>query len=184
MQQLLGQRVVTAAAVKDPTQFKMILISVGIIVLVGLVSVLVHRFIMQSKAEVAGEVSMTRPILALLLVGTVLILAAASVTFEDADTRNLLIGGVISLSSAAVAYYFASSGATEARRDLLAATSGTAQVPNLVGKTLDEAGKIMGGTFLKLDEPVPPPDPAATVKKQDPLAGAVVRGGQSVKVDF
>jgi hypothetical protein len=66
--------------------------------------------------------------------------------FADADTRNLLIGGVISLSSGAVAYYFAFSGATEARRDLLAATSGMAYVPNLVVKNLEEAQRIMSGT--------------------------------------
>jgi len=172
-------------AATDTTRSNIILVSVGLIVLVGLASILVHRFIMQRKAE-GGDSSMTRPVLALLLVGTVLILAAASLTFDDADTRNLLVGGTVSLSSAAVAFYFASSGATEARRDLLAATVPILDVPNLVGKTLQEAQETMSGTSLALivADPQPQPQPTDTVKTQVPAAGKAPRGTQTVTVTF
>jgi hypothetical protein len=184
MEQDLGQRVLAAPAITDSTRSTLILVSVGLLVLLSLVSVLIHRFIMQSKADPGAEASMTRPVLAVLLVGTVLILAAASLTFDDADTRNLLVGGVISLSSGAVAFYFASSGATEARRDLLKATGGSVAVPNLAGKTLAEAQQIMSGLSLRLDPPTPPADPAAPIATQDPIAGAVAGRGQSVRVTF
>jgi hypothetical protein len=90
-----------APAITDSTRSNIVLVSVGLIVLVSLVCVLVHRFIMQKKSANAAESSMTRPVLAVLLVGTLLILAAASLTFDDTETRNLLVGGVVSLSSAA-----------------------------------------------------------------------------------
>jgi hypothetical protein len=131
-----------------------------------------------------AESSMTRPVLAVLLVGTVLILAAASLTFDDAETRNLLVGGVVSLSSAAVAFYFASSGATEARRDLLTATAATGKVPNLIGKTVEEAQAVMSGTHLVLVLPDPRPVAGAVVSEQNPDAGTTVKGAQEVTVKF
>jgi hypothetical protein len=175
---------IAAPAITDPGRSNIILVSVGLIVLVGLVSVLVHRFIMQRRSASAADSSMTRPVLAILLVGTVLILSAASLTFDDAETRNLLVGGVVSLSSGAVAFYFASSGATEARRDLLTATGATAQVPNLMGKTVEQAQAIMSSTHLVLVLPDPRPAAGALVSAQNPSAGTTVKGAQSVTVTF
>ena len=185
--------VIAAPAIADSTRANIVLACVGLIVLVGLVSIVVQRFIAQSMKKkeraqdasaTAVESSMTRPVLAVLLVGTLLILAAASLTFDDPQARNLLVGGVVSLSSAAAAFYFASSGASEARRDLLTATGATAQVPNLVGKTLVEVHKIMSDHNLRLAPPDPAPDPAQVVGTQSPDAGTTVRSGQFVRVTF
>lgn len=191
---LVGQGVVIAApAIGDSTRANIVLAAVGLIVLVGLVSIVVQRFIAQGMKKQQGvrdasatvvESSMTRPVLAVLLVGTLLILAAASLTFDDAQARSLLVGGVVSLSSAAAAFYFASSGASEARRDLLTATGATAQVPNLVGKTLVEVHKIMSDHNLRLAPPDPQPGEAQVVGAQSPEAGTTVRSGQSVSVTF
>jgi PASTA domain len=173
-----------APLITDSTRANIVLVSVGVLVLAGLLGVIVHRFIMQNRAATAAETSMTRPVLAVLLVGTVLILATASLTFDDADTRNLLVGGVVSLSSAAVAFYFASSGATDARRDLLTVTSSTTQVPKLVGKTLQEVQAIMSGAHLALILPQATPAAGAVVTAQDPDAGTLVKGSHTVSVEF
>src|SRR5436305_914826 len=98
----------SAAALSNDAIAEIVLIAVGGIVLVGLVSVTRHKFRMQKERPASAESSMTRPVLAVLLVGTLVILAAASLTFSDAQTRNLLVGGVVSLGSAAAAFYFAS----------------------------------------------------------------------------
>jgi uncharacterized membrane protein len=196
MQQILvGPGVTTAApAITDSTRANVVLVAVGLIVLVGLVSVVIQRFISQSQTRRPSgtrqdsanpvESTMTRPVLAVLLVGTVLVLAAASLTFDDAEARNLLVGGVVSLSSAAVAFYFASSGATEARRDLLAATGATVEVPNLVGRTLADAYKIMSAHNLTLTPSDPPPGPTDVVSTQTPAAGTTVKTGRAVAVTF
>ena len=49
------------------------------------------------------------------------------------QTRNLLVGAMISLASAAAAFYFASTTANEARKDLMGATLGEIIVPTLRG---------------------------------------------------
>jgi hypothetical protein len=154
---------------------------VGLVVFVGLISVLIHRFVLQATAPESDDSSMARPVLALVLVGTLVVLAAGSMSIGNTQTRNLLVGGVVSLASAAVAYYFSSKAATEARRDLLKATSGTA-VPDLVGKTFDEAAQIISLTPLVLVRP--DPVPAGPIKSQEPKAGTTAAAGTTMKLEF
>ncbi|MDP9903297.1 PASTA domain-containing protein [Arthrobacter bambusae] len=125
-----------------------------VIVLVSLAFVIRFRFTQEKKGGVAT--SLTRPLLAILLVGSVTLMAAASLTLSDqsgADLQKMLVGAVISLSSAAVAFYFASASATEARKDLLSATSTKAVVPDLVSKTVDQARQLISGTAFTLKVP-------------------------------
>jgi hypothetical protein len=94
----LAPRGVTTAvfdvvAVSDSAQSDIMLVSVGVIVLTGLLSVLVHRLVVQRNTPGGAESSTTRPVLAVLLIGTRL-LAAVSLDSGDADTRNLLLSGV------------------------------------------------------------------------------------------
>ena len=154
---------------------------VGGVVVLGMLAVLAHRLLIQSKAADSDDLSMTRPVLALVLVGTVVILAASAMTSGDRQTRNLLVGGVVSLGSAAVAFYFSSKGATEARRDLLKATSGTV-VPDLHGKTFPQAQEAISLTSLMLVKP--DQVPLTTVKTQHPNAGTIAAAGTSVSLVF
>lgn len=149
--------------------------------IVGLTSVLIHRFALQAKAPDSDDASMTRPVLALVLVGTVVVLAAGSMTVGSNQTRNLLVGGIVSLASAAVAFYFSSKAATEARRDLLKATSGTA-VPDLVGKSFEDAAQTISLTPLVLVKP--DPVPATKIKSQEPKAGTTAAAGTTVTLVF
>lgn len=172
---------VSAFSIDDWTTEDTSLVIVGLLVLVGAVAILVHRFRAQSGQPGPEDTSITRPVLALVLVGTLVVLAAASFSIDDKETRNLLIGGVVSLSSGAVAFYFASSGATEARRDLLKATAGTL-VPDLKGMTLQEAQAIVSQTNLQLTLPPAPVDPRAIVATQEPAAGGQAMAGTSITV--
>jgi len=176
-------RLVAEAAVSDDARATIIVVTVGVMVITGLIVIIVHRFGMKGATGEAAS-SMTRPVLAILIVGTVLILAGASLGFSDAQTRNLLLGGVVSLSSAAVAFYFASTGASEARKDLLTATAANAQVPDLSGKSATEAEQIVSGTHLMLVLPDPRPDDDARVTDQEPKPGTIVRIPASVRAIF
>lgn len=171
-----------AAAVAGGGAYVVLLWLVGIMVVLGFVSVLVHRFIMQWKMPSSPMSSMTRPVLAVLLVGAVVILAAASLGGDDDKTRNIMVGGVISLCSAAAAFYFASSGATEARRDVMQAATGSVQVPDVAGKTIDDASSVLNtaGLSLLLWDPKPPS--AAVITAQNPPAGTTVSGWTSISV--
>lgn len=150
----------------------------------GLLAVVMHRFIMQRRAVGTGETSMTRPVLAVLLVGAVVVLAAASLSIEDAQARSLLVGGIVSLSSAAAAFYFASANATEARRDLLKATTEFLTVPDLTGRTTEQARVMATAMGLKLVLPTPTPDPAATIASQTPDPNTRIRSGESIAVSI
>jgi hypothetical protein len=110
------------------------------------------------------------------------ILAGASFSMGDTQTRNLLVGGLVASSAAAVAFYFASRDADNARRDLLNATLGTENVPKLEGLKVSQAQAAMssGSLVLKLPEPVPGPDDIIT--KQDIAAGMSVPRGTAVTV--
>jgi PASTA domain len=155
---------------------------VAAVVIAGVASVLTHRLVIQSSQPDSAESSMTRPVLALTLVGTLVLLAAGALTLGDKQTRNLLIGGVVSLSSAAVAFYFSSTGAKEARRDMMKATSGTT-VPDLVGKTFMEAQAAISLTSLMLVKPDPDPQ-TKKITSQRPEAGTSAAAGTTVTLVF
>src|SRR5262249_10222147 len=126
----------------------------------------------------------TRPVIALLLVGTVVILAAASLPLDaDDQSRNILIGGVVSLGSGAVAFYFASSNAKEARRDLLRATAGVT-IPEPGDKTLQQAQALMSRTGLILDVINDAAAAEGIVVEQHPAAGMTAAPGSVVKARF
>lgn len=171
----------SAYSIDDWTTEDTSLVIVGLLVLVGAIAILFHRFRAQKSQPGPDDTSITRPVLALVLVGTLVVLAAASFSIDDDQTRNLLIGGVVSLSSGAVAFYFASSGATEARRDLLKATAGIL-VPDLTGKTFQDAQAIVSQTSLQLTPPAAPVDPQAIVATQEPAAGGQAMAGTSITV--
>jgi hypothetical protein len=168
-------------AIDASTAFWVLMVGLGLLVLVGLGSVVWFRFIQHGKRDSAT--SLTRPVLALLLVGTLVILAAASVGFSDPDLRKTLVGAVVSLSAAAAGFYFAAANAAEARRDLMTvASSNTTVAPNLVGKTIEEAEALMGRTDFALKKPSTPFESSDVVKSQYPHPGDKVARWQEIEV--
>jgi hypothetical protein len=128
--------------------------------------------------------SVVRSRVAIVLVGGLLILAAASFGLADETLRSTIIGGVVSASSAAVAFHFAGKAANEARRDLIKAQTGSrVEVPQLRGKTIEEARNEASarGLFLAFEAGVSFAD-ADTVASTSPEAGARVQSGAYVLV--
>jgi hypothetical protein len=158
-------------------------IAMVVIVLAGVGAILAHRIVVLRKdPERASDMRMTRPVLAIVLVGGLTLLATAAMRAGTEQVQLLLLGGVVSLSSAVVAFYFSSSGAADARKDLLAATMGTAQVPNLVHKRVGEARTLMSGQGLALvSDPVNAKD-MDVVTGQRPPAGQSVAASTTVTV--
>ena len=149
--------------------------SLILLALAAVIAVIIYSF---ARPSDPGSPGITRSMLALVLVGGLMILAAASFAAGvDAQTRNLLLGGVVASASSAVAFYFASRSAESARRDVLNAALGAEVVPDLVGKTVSEAQAITsrGSLMLKL----PDPAPAATDKvetQSHPAGTSALRG--------
>jgi len=152
-----------------------------VLVGVAILAAVVYSFLSLTRPGQNG-VGIIRAMLALVLVGGLVILAGASFTMGDTQTRNLLIGGVVASASGAVAFYFASRSAQDARRDLLNAALGTETVPKLVDLTVSQAQAAMssGSLVLKLPEPVPAAE--AKVATQSIAAGTSVPRGSVITV--
>ncbi|WP_432878060.1 hypothetical protein ACQPYH_30075 [Kribbella sp. CA-245084] len=123
--------------VNSKTLAWILILCVAVIVLAGVAAVLRHRLSLIKKApDHASDLRMTRPVIAIILVGGLILLTVWSMGFgnPEGQLQLLLTGAVISLSSAAVAFYFSSSGAADARKDLLTATGGRIIVPNLMNQ--------------------------------------------------
>ncbi|MGI5452078.1 PASTA domain-containing protein [Streptomyces sp. CA-249302] len=131
--------------------------------------------------------SLVRSWIALALVTGLLAYCVAAFGVNDARTRSTLIGALASAVGSAVAFYFSTKSADQARQDVITALAGgTEVVPDVTGKTEDEAVRILGRTSLKM-EIAPesrPADPSASITTQDPAAGAYVQKGSSVRVAF
>jgi hypothetical protein len=152
------------------------------LVIISLISIVVFKFRQHSARE--NTTSLTRPILAVLLVGTLVIISVASLISSNADLQKTLIGPIVSLASAAAGFYFASANATDARRDMLnAATAHALTVaPDLTGKTLEQAQSLIARTDFTLKVDMPSPKPASIIQSQTPGAGEKVAPWQEIQV--
>jgi hypothetical protein len=150
--------------------------------LVAIAAVTAYAFTTRHASD-QGAPGITRSMLALVLICGLVILAGASFAAGvDAETRNLLLGGVVASSSAAGAFYFASRSADSARRDVLNAAFGTETVPTLEGRTVTEARAETSRTSLALKLPEPAPAPTDKVKTQSPAPGTSVQRGTAISV--
>src|SRR5262249_10173013 len=107
------------------------------------------------------------------------------VTFaiNDPNLRNTVFGGLIASVGAAVAFYFSSKAADQARKDILNAAFGTETVPDLSDMKEADAAAALGKTSLKLEvSPDSSKSVNAVVKSQQPLKDSIVGKGSSVVV--
>src|SRR4051794_11629818 len=125
----------------------------------------------RSLGKRATSDSLVRSWLAVSLILGLLVFCAASFAIDDHNLRSTLIGGLVASSGAAVAFYFASKNADQARKDILDASFGTVTVPDLTGKTVDEARLISAHTAFELQVDPSNPAPTDEVKEQRPLGG-------------
>jgi beta-lactam-binding protein with PASTA domain len=118
------------------------------------------------------------------LVLGLLVLSAATFAIDDATLRSTLIGGLTASAGGAIAYYFSSKSADQARQDLVAAAFGKEHVPDLTGKTVDQAKNILGGTTLRLSQDNAPADSTAPIMTQLPPADTDTVKGSTIKVTY
>jgi Ca2+/Na+ antiporter len=182
---------VTHATTLSASDGLAVLWAVGIIVIAAGVVVIVGRLLTAPKqAAQAGDSgpSIMRPWIAISLVAGLLVFCALTFVIDDDKLRSTLFGGLVANVGAAVAFYFSSKNADQARQDILGAALGTTDVPDLVGtppesKTVADARATMSQTPLALV--VNPPEAGTTdkVTKQSPAKGTNVRNGSKVTVE-
>lgn len=128
-----------------------------------------------------GE-TFVRSLVALWLVLGLIVLAVLSLAVGDAPLRSTLVGGITASAGAAVAFYFSSKASSEARRDILSATSATvAEVPDLVGLSIAAAQALMAkqsGLTLEVGSA----QPTDVISAQTPSAGTRVARDTAVAV--
>lgn len=153
-----------------------------ILVVISLSSIVVFKFRQHSTRE--NTTSLTRPILAVLLVGTLVTIAVASLMSSNADLQKTLIGPIVSLASAAAGFYFASANATDARRDMMNVATAHAwtAAPSLVGKTLEQAQSLIARTDFTLKVDMPAAHPTSIVQSQTPSPGERVAPWQEIQI--
>jgi hypothetical protein len=158
---------------------------VGFVLLAGAVVVTGRRVLegppRTSSSSRDGDTTLVRSWLAISLVGGLLIFVAISFWLDDTTLRSTLIGGVVANAGAAVAFYFASKSADQARSDILSASLPTTLVPDLMGKDLQAAQQAVASTPFRLEANPPKPPPDAQVVRQEPAASHAALAGTPIK---
>lgn len=170
-----------------------VLIAIAAIVLLSGVVVIVGRHWLGSHdsnsasgqspgASSDGDSTIVRSWIAIALVGGLLVFCAAALSLGDSTLRSTLFGGLIASVGAAVAFYFSSKTAEQARQDIMSVAQTTTDVPSLNGLQVSDAQATMAKTPLQLviNGSGTPQD---VVENQSPVAGTSIRSGSTVTVD-
>jgi len=160
----------------------------AVIILSGLV-VLLGRFILDVRPKGRHQNldgtpdvtnSLVRSWIAISLVSGLLIFCAEALSLKDTALRSTLFGGLVSSVGAAVAFYFSSKTSDKARQDIMTATQST-PVPDLTGKSVPEALKLMSSSPLRLDLDLNDLSTGKKIAHQSIPAGTILRNGTVVK---
>lgn len=159
-----------------------------IIILAGLV-VLLGRYILEVRPRASSDSSsgtsdvtssLVRSWIAISMVSGLLIFCAEALSLKDTALRSTLFGGLVSSVGAAVAFYFSSKNSDKARQDFMTATQ-SAYVPDLKGKSVPEALKLMASSPLRLDLDSEDLNTNKKILHQSIPAGTLLRNGTVVK---
>jgi hypothetical protein len=132
--------------------------------------------------ETTADQTIIRSWIAIVLVGALAFFCAVSFEIDDTTLRSLLLGGLVASTGTAVAFYFASKAADQARQDVLNAALGKVNVPQLKSRSKAEASGTIAALPLTLT-----PIPATAqdewiVVSQEPTANQLVLSGSGVKI--
>jgi hypothetical protein len=158
----------TSHARAETVSFSHTILLLGIVVvgmlLAGGVVIVGRAFVGGSteSAESGGGGSVIRSWIAISLVMGLLVFCAAAFLVEDSSLRSTLFGGLIASVSAAVAFYFSSKSADQARTDILKAAVAMSQgsvAPTRFVAASPVAGKVGEQYFYEFDaNGVPAPE--------------------------
>lgn len=130
--------------------------------------------------------SLIRSWIAISLVSGLLICCAVAFSLSDDTLGGTLFGGLITSTGSALAYYFSTKTAEQARQDVITASQSPSQVvvPSLVSMTLAAAQIEMSKTPLQMINASPATGPLSgpNVATQTPTAGSVVPSGTQVTI--
>ena len=130
-----------------------------------------------------ADQGVVRSWLALALVIGLVLFCGVAIFVNNANLENVLVGGLTASAGTAVAYYFSSKAADQARQDILNAAVGTETVPDLHRLTKDDAQKRLGQTSFQLVvSPASSQSANATVSTQVPEKDSQARRASSVVV--
>jgi hypothetical protein len=161
-----------------------VLVVVGsVILLSGVVIIFGRYFLTKNEPPGAIDTTLVRSWIAIALIAGLLLFCGVAFAIDDAPLRNTLFGGLVASVGAAIAFYFSSKGADQARQDLMNAALGTTEVPKLEGLTVSAARAAMGKTPLQLTLTNPNASDGDEVIHQQPPAGTEVAKGSKVSVD-
>jgi hypothetical protein len=136
------------------------------------------------RATSPQDQTLVRSWIAISLVGGLLIFTAVSFWISDTTLRSTLVGGVIANVGAAVAFYFSSKSADQARQDILAASLPSTLTPSLIGDKPDVVNAKLASTSLRLQPTPPHPNADWQVVEQWPTPGATSAPGAAIAVTF
>ncbi|MFI6154545.1 PASTA domain-containing protein [Kitasatospora sp. NPDC051170] len=124
--------------------------------------------------------------IALSLISGLLFSGVLAFAVNDSTIRSGLVGALGAAVGAATAFFF-SSKSTDQAHDLLTSSMGTETIPDLLGRTSEDAMRVLSTTTLKLvsaDPSYAVPAPGRTVAKQDPAPGTTAPKGTTVQVTY
>ncbi len=157
-------------------------VTAGIVLGTGLV-VILGRKVVKSTSTDQSDQSVVRSWIAVTLVGGLVLFCAVTFTISNQQLQSTLFGALTASAGAAVAFYFSSKNADQARQDILNATFGTDTVPALKGDTKDQATAKLATSSFKLEiDPNSSTATDATVSTQAPPANSLARKGSTVTI--
>jgi hypothetical protein len=170
-----------------------VFVTIASVILLSGVVVIVGRYWLENKKPSTNEVqgsgqgsdsdgTLVRSWIAISLVGGLLVFCAAALSLGNTALQSTLFGGLIASVGAAVAFYFSSKSAEQARQDVMNAVQISVSVPSLLGKTIAEAQAEMATLSLQLVITDPSANSTEIVTLQSPAAGMSVRSGSQVSI--
>jgi hypothetical protein len=184
---------VTAASSLSAVPGWVVLVAIATVILLSGVVVILGRYWLENKRPSTNEVqgraqanqsdgTLVRSWIAISLVSGLLMFCAAALSLGDTTLQSTLFGGLVASVGAAIAFYFSSKSAEQARQDVINATQPITSVPSLCGKTFAQAQAEMATTPLLLVVDDPSAKPIDPVLSQSPAAGSTVLSGSRVSV--
>ena len=152
-----------------------------------ILGVLLAGIVGLARSRVRGgdsQASVVRSWIAIMLVLGLLVMSVVSFGLNETTLRSALVGGLTASVGSAIAFYFSSKSADQARQDVLTAAGAKEAVPKITGQTTQQAQMSLGLTSLKLDVTTPPPAPDALITGQHPAPGTPAPAGSSISPIF
>ncbi len=157
-------------------------ITAGLVLGAGLVVILARKLVKSTSTDQSDQ-SVVRSWIAVMLVAGLVLFCAVTFTISNQQLQSTLFGALTASAGAAVAFYFSSKNADQARQDILNATFGTDTVPSLKGDTKDQATAKLATSSFKLEiDPNSSTATDATVSNQVPPANSPARKGATVTI--